>query len=221
MDILNRISESRNRPDATTRLLEECDRVSDIVKKPLMPSSIYMYDMIHGDSGTPPPIESDPLFSGSCVVFSYKDLKSAGEEGRQKLKERFARLARTSLENSGIKISDWNHALTDSNGSMNAIQHEFDHLKVLPPNIQKTAFIAIYFDRPTLDLSGFAWADTSKLTHEQKAIWASEPESLSTQDIDSARLYAKESGSDRVKLKTEQRIRLRKHHLSPIERLGM
>lgn len=157
---------------------------------------------------------SKELYDASCLKLPFWKLESLNSEQLKELKEH---LKKTVLNNNKADLMylDNIHAVLDPESEFNIIEHELDHLKVLPEGIRNKSTVDISFVwyEGKFFIVGGANYDRASVDSFKKAVSATEPKNLSEDDIEIARRYAKETGNLEFIKQIEDRISSRKKQI--------
>jgi hypothetical protein len=163
-------------------------------------------------SSKPKEIAQNAEYLQGVVRLYYADLALLDRDQLEMLKVDFVNQITQAVPESQFNYDIWRHLFRES--PANVIQHEMEHIEVLPQSLRDKAIIdlVLYEDGGKFKVTGVSWFDYSNLTDKEWAISSSNPQSLGDEDIRRARESARKTKDHVFIAEIEQKIKARWHH---------
>lgn len=154
----------------------------------------------------------DQKYLNGAVRLNYSDLALLDKEQLKQLMTDLKDQVTKNVPESQLQHHSWRYLFGE--GPAGLVQHEMEHIEVLPQSIRDKAMIDLVFFRENenLRVNGLSLFDHSAMTDREWALCLSAPQSLGAADIKRAKAYASKTMDEFFIAETNDRIKARSHH---------
>ncbi len=155
------------------------------------------------------------LYEAARINLTYNEIAALDDQDFFMFQSAFQGTVIEGLTAAGIEITDWMSTILLPNGKKNILTHERDHLKPVSQPFKERAWFEFYFykdKRSKIGLNGQVHYDALNAGDYENALAASEPQSLSLNDIHTSRRYSDRTSDYEFIHLVEERIAARERH---------